>query len=245
MRKDLYQDLYLLEDTHWWHLSKRKAVIFLLQKYYQKTSSTLTILDIGCGTGKNMEAFSKFGHVYGIDNSSYAIAFCRKRKLKSVRLASAQKLPFHKNTFDVITILDVLEHIDDKTIMKEIARVLKPNGIVIITVPAYQWLWSTWDEILGHQRRYTTTSLQKLLQNEGFSAVRTSYLYSFLLFPAVLIRRFKSRTKNSNYSSDFRINNPIINSSLLFLATIERHIMAYMPIPFGTSVICLAQKNHE
>lgn len=242
MRTDLYQDLYTLEDSHWWHLSKRNTVTALLKRYRKKYGKPI-ILDIGCGTGKNMEALSSFGTVYGVDNSAHAIKFCKKRKLKNVQLGQAEQLPFTNCLFDVVTILDVLEHVDDGASLKEIARVLKARGIVIITVPAYQTLWSKWDDVLGHKRRYTTSSLQTVLKKEGFGVVKISYLYSFLLIPVVLIRRFKSRVKRSDYGSDFKINTPFINFCLLILSTIERMILSTFAIPFGTSIVCVARKD--
>ena len=243
MQKYLYQDLYELEDIHWWHKAKRKLVSLLLEKYLNGKPSK--ILDIGCGTGKNLEVFSKFGQVFGIDNSTDAIAFCKKRGLKGVTLGSIEKIPYKNSSFEIITALDVLEHVDDSKALREISRILKKEGVLIITVPAFQWLWSKWDEVLYHKRRYTEKTLSKILKNNGFKIVKTSYIYSFLVLPSLIIRGIKKIFYKDYYPSDFKLSNKIINDFLITLANIERIFIINFKIPFGTSVVAVAKKNNR
>ncbi len=241
MQKYLYKDLYLLEDNHWWHKAKRDLVSYFLKKYL--TSRNCKILDIGCGTGKNLETFSKFGTTWGIDNSNDAIRFCKKRGLQNISKGDAEKLPFKKNFFDSVTALDVLEHVDDSKSLKTIYRVLKSEGIVIATVPAFPILWSKWDEVLHHKRRYTSSTLIKTFKESGFEIIKVSYIYSFLFFPTLIIRSLKNIFYKNYYPSDFKLSNILINNIMGKLAKSERNFLIKHNIPFGTSLIIIAKKN--
>lgn len=244
MQKYLYEDLYNLEEIHWWHQAKRNLVSYYLKQNLSNNRSK--ILDIGCGTGKNLEVFSKFGNVWGIDSANEAVAFCKKRGIKNVIKGSIEKMPFKKSTFEFVTALDVLEHVDDSKSLKETYRVLKKSGMLIATVPAYLQLWSRWDEVLHHKRRYTKNTLRKVLEKTGFKIIKISYIYSFLILPALLIRTVKSLFYQDYYPSDFKLSNKIINALLGKLAEIERFFIINMSLPVGTSLIVVAQKtNYE
>ena len=169
MRSDLYPQLYSQEEYYWWHRAKHAAV-----KQFLFRQSNLRILDIGCGTGKLLQDLSQFGSVWGVDSNAQAIAFCRKRGLKRVYL---QELPHIKlkQKFDYITCLDVLEHVaDDTAALKNIYSLLNPRGCLILTVPAYPWLFSYWDKILGHYRRYTPFQLKQVLAHAHLKPIKIS-----------------------------------------------------------------------
>lgn len=240
MRIDLYEDMYQTEDIHWWHAAKRDYIKLLISKYRNKDNPT--ILDVGCGTGKNMEELSRFGMVWGVDISDEALRFCKKRGLANVKKGEAESLPFERGKFDILCILDVLEHVDDASSIREIKRVLTDSGYVIITVPAFSWLWSKWDEILHHKRRYTTKQLQDKLTREGFTIRRITHIHSFLVLPTLILRKIKQLT-SSTYSSDFQINNSFLNSFFSTLSKLEQLWINRYDMPFGTSVLCIAQKN--
>lgn len=243
MEKYLYTDLYTLEDSHWWHRAKRNLVVNYLQKI--TTGKKSKILDIGCGTGKNVEAFAAIGQSYGVDMSEEAVKYCLKRGLKNVKKGSSYDLPFQKNSFEAITLLDVLEHVEEPKTLEEISRVLTKNGHLIITVPAFKWLWSEWDVVLHHKRRYTSSQLSKVLQKHGFAIEKISYVYSFLVIPVFLIRQLKKMLGKKDYGSDFSINNGLSNTILYQFSLLEQKIMEYLPLPFGTSVFCVARKNRD
>lgn len=241
MQKYLYADLYELEEKHWWHIAKRENVETLLLRYLDIKRPK--ILDIGCGTGKNIEAFSAIGPTFGIDKSTEAIDYCKKRGIETVVLGSAEETPLLSNSFDVVTLLDVLEHTDDRKTLKEIYRILKQGGLLVITVPAFPWLWSRWDEVLHHKRRYTKQSLIRTLSTYNFRILKISYMFSFLLLPTYVIRSIKSWVSRKNYSSDFRLNNPVVNLVFLALSKIESFFVKNWSVPFGTSLICIARKT--
>lgn len=245
MENYLYQDLFLLEEHHWWHKAKRQLVLDAIRRFSPAPSKKkLTLLDIGCGTGKNMEEFQKFADAYGVDISPEALKFCRQRGLKQVKLVDVEgTLPFASNTFDMVTMLDVLEHIEESPSLKEIYRVLKPGGMLYVSVPAFQWLWSGWDEVLHHKRRYTSQSLTTILKEHHFHLTYLSYVYSFLVVPVWIVRKLKSNSRSQKYESDFKLGSPLINTILGKVAAFERRLLWSLPLPFGTSVFASAQKE--
>ena len=243
MKKYLYQDLYEQEEKHWWHIAKRKTCIGLLNKYVNVRHPS--ILDIGCGTGKNLEEFSKFGKAFGIDSSLNAIKYCKEeRGLQNVSLGNAETARVGNIQFDVVSMLDVLEHTDDIKTLKEARRILKRQGYLLITVPAFQWMWSNWDVVLHHKRRYTKIQIKKLLMEEGFEVIKCTYLYSFLLPPVFLIRKVKSFFSRSEYASDFKIGSSFVNKILGAMSDAERNLAFSVGVPFGLSLVVLARKTH-
>lgn len=243
MRKDLYADLYSLEEQHWWHISKRRAAVSCVRKFLKKPNAI--ILDIGCGTGKNMKELQKFGDVYGLDSSTEALSFCRKRGLKNVKLGKAENMPFKSNSFDLITLLDVLEHTNDNRTLREMHRVLRKDGLLILTVPAYEWLWSRWDEILNHKRRYNRNHLVSILKKHNFNTIYATYLYSFLVFPVFITRQIKQKLlQRNNYSSDFKLSNSLLNKIIDLMSKIEFKVAQRIPISFGTTILAVAKKSY-
>lgn len=241
MKKYLYEDLYQLEGKHWWHISKRRAVYKLIKKY--NTKKNPKILDIGCGTGKNMEELQYLGETYGLDSSTEALTFCRRRGLKNLTLGTAEETHLKEKFFDIVTVLDVLEHTDDKKVLLEIKRILKKNGIVIMTVPAFPWLWSKWDEVLHHKKRYTINALKEILIVNNFKLIKATYLYSFLILPLLIIRKIKQNISKDFYESDFKLSNPLFNLLLSNLSRFEFLLTENFYIPFGTSILVVAKNN--
>ncbi|MCX6793615.1 MAG: class I SAM-dependent methyltransferase [Candidatus Gottesmanbacteria bacterium] len=240
MQSYLYDDLYELEDSHWWHRAKRRLVLTLIRRFAPRTHPR--ILDVGCGTGKNIEEWSRLGTTTGIDIEPRAIAYCRRRGITHVRRARAEHTGLPASSVDIVTLLDVLEHTEDTTVLSELARILSKRGILIVTVPAYPWLWSTWDTVLHHKRRYTKTTLRRALTASGFNPLYISHVFSFLPIPVMLVRLIKSGLPKDRYGSDFRITAPAINRILYALCVLEQYVMKIVPLPFGTSIVCAAQK---
>lgn len=242
MRSDLYAQMYHQEEHYWWYISRRNLVKQLLP-----SGRRLQILDIGCGTGKLLEELQDYGQAFGIDFNSRAIKFCRQRRLK---LVYRDKFPslrssLRRKTFDVITCLDVLEHIDDDTAaLRTITKLLRPGGRLIMTVPAYPWLFSYWDEISGHYRRYSRPHLLQVLKKAGLQPVKISHLYSFLMPIAIPFRYLRHLLfKHKTPPSDFITLHPLVNNFLFSLATFEQFLLRYFNFPFGLSLVCIAEKH--
>lgn len=240
LKNVLYEDLYDSEETHWWHVSKRKICSALIKRFLQLKSPR--ILDIGCGTGKNVEFFSGLGQIWGLDKSEHAINLCRNRGLHNIIQADAVNIPFCSESFDVIIMLDVLEHLDEDKTLAEVVRLLKPKGLLIATVPAYQSLWSQWDVQLHHQRRYNKKNLKSILKKNQLKILKISYIYSFLLIPVIFIRAVKSRVYRDKYPSDFEISSPFINWLAGIIARLESTMVIHSYVPFGLSLITVAKK---
>ncbi|MBI3341924.1 class I SAM-dependent methyltransferase [Candidatus Curtissbacteria bacterium] len=164
------------------------------------------------------------------------------RKLKNVRAGSAENTKFGNSNFDLVVLLDVLEHTDDKKTLIEINRILKKEGLLVISVPAYGWMWSKWDVNLHHRRRYTKPSLAKVLKGAHFQILEISYFNSFLVLPVYIIRKIKTVLAPSEYGSDFRIGSPFVNNILMKLSDLERRLVIKSGIPFGLSIIVVAKK---
>lgn len=243
MKIDEYQKMYHLEETHWWFVGKRKIVLSLLDKLYTPTTN-LKIMDVGCGTGTMMNYLKKYGSVVGIDTSDEALNFCRQRGKRKVYKANINRLPFNNSSFDLVTALDVIEHVEeDDQALQELFRVCKKGGRVTITVPAYNFLWSKHDIALEHKRRYTAKELKKKIENVGFHMEFFSYTNIFI-FPFAFIWRIfgnllrpKAIPKSDPIPTLF-----LINKILRGLYSIESKLLKYFSFPYGISLVCIAKK---
>jgi SAM-dependent methyltransferase len=234
--------MYELEDRYWWFVARRELALQFLDTYLQGESRK-AILDVGCGTGKGQESFGKYGTVYGVDFSQDGLEFCVSRGLTRITRGDAQQLPFAANQFDAIVTLDTIEHVpDDSTALKEIARVLKPGAIVLMNVPAYQWLWGPHDVALMHQRRYTRSSVRKLLENAGLEVERVSY-HIFLLFPFVLLSRVLGKLRRGEPEAKLPTVPAFVESILKGIQKIEAAIIRRFNLPWGSSVVAVARKK--
>jgi len=238
--------MFRLEDFYWWFTGRRRLVEEILTCYKaarKEDAPPIRILDVGCGTGANLAMFSKHGEALGVDVSAMAVELCRRERKLDARVAPVEHLPFPDAHFDVITALDVLEHVDNDLIaLAELRRVAHPDALFIVTVPAYNFLWSEHDEALQHRRRYMATGLRRRLTAAGFDVMRTSYYVSTLFFPILLARIFQGlfRTREEPKTS-LQILPPWLNS--IFAATLdfERVLMNVINLPFGTSIVAWAR----
>ncbi len=165
-------------------------------------SAPARILDAGCGSGRNMVDLARYGTVTGIELSETSVALARNRGAGEVVSGSVLEMPFAEDSFDLAVSLDVIEHLeDDLGALRELRRTVAPGGALLVTVPAYQWLWSGHDEINHHHRRYTRRSLQRVAEQAGWQQARTTYFNSLLLPVAIVLRileRFNTKTTESS-----------------------------------------------
>ncbi|MCM8795546.1 MAG: class I SAM-dependent methyltransferase [Candidatus Omnitrophica bacterium] len=230
-----------LENFYWWFIARRELAISLLRKYIKKLN--LRILDVGCGTGMFMKELVRFGKVVGVDKSYYSIQLCHKKGFNSVYQEDISNMHFPSETFDLVTALDVLEHIeDDERAISEIFRVLKNNGIFLLTVPANNSLWSYHDIALNHKRRYTFSELKDKLISIGFEVKRISYCIFFLFLPIFIFRMFQRYFLHIHHTTLITFPK-LINFLLLLTLRLENTLLKKgIDFPFGVSLVCVARK---
>jgi len=245
MNEEEYQKMYDFEKFYWWHVGRQKIIKTFLSLL--KLSKDSKILDIGCGTGGNMEILSSFGKVIGLDRSIKAKDFCEKQGFGNVMLGDIDNIPtmFGQNSFDLVTAFDVLEHLDgDEKTMKDVLSILKKGGHFLITVPAYQFLWSEHDEALQHKRRYDYKQLKSKLTDAGFEIIKGGYVITFIAPVIIAFRGVKNIFKNKKEVSktDYIILPGFANKMLIWSLELEAFLSKYCDLPFGISAICIAKK---
>jgi len=246
MKDVLIEKIAAQEEENWWFIGRSKIISSIMENYIG-LKSNLKILDVGCGAGYTTFTLTKFGNVYGMDYSFQALKYSNKRGLDKVLKSSVYALPFQTNTFDVITMFDSLEHMaNDLEVLKELKRILKKDGMIFISVPAFQFLWSIHDVVLSHFRRYNSKSLASVLIRAGFKNIWSSYFMSFL-FPIVAISKLVDRKKtNKENNMETGVEVPkIINKILKKLLFFENTIIKKMKMPFGLSLFCVAKINSD
>lgn len=259
MNREEYARMHALETNYWWFVGRRRIVARLLQATLPRLGkSAPRLLDIGCGTGANLPmlcaAVGPEGRVTGIDFSPYALQFALRQEVQpnlALSQGDAQRLPFPDQTFDVVTMLDVLEHLpDDGVALAEVFRVLRPGGMIILTVPAYQHLWSAHDEALHHFRRYEKKQLGLVLRQAGLQTWRLSFAMSLMPPLAWAWRKFilpckPGRPKNAKRHSEGAVLPgvpPWANQLLIQYVDTEGRILLRWPLKFGTSLVAVAYR---
>lgn len=233
-----------LEEHYWWHVSRRRIAMALLKSGGLPANPRL--LDLGCGTGGFLEQLSiqmKASRALGLDASPVALHSASAKKIDVRQMDLTQPVRLEEEPFDGVTIMDVLEHLPDEGPTLQTARLnLKNGGLLVVSVPAYQFLFSTWDKNLGHYRRYTKSRLVRVLAEKGgFEVLRASYAFSYAL-PAAIFRRLLG----AEYSEDTSVFPPVsatLNGILQTLGKCEAAVLPHMPLPFGLSVCALARNR--
>ena len=249
MERSYYHEYFFFEQDNWWFISRRRILMALLRKCLP-VSHDLEILDAGCGTGINLDYLAEFGRVSGADLSDDAIEFCRRRGHDTVQKLDLTDLSLESDRFDLVTVLDVIEHIDrDREAVRELVRVTRPGGHVLVTVPAFPELWSEHDEINHHKRRYRGEEVRELLTSSGCDIVKFTYMNSFL-FPIAYAVRTWQRLRRGIFGApahpprtDFVDYHPVVNGLLTAIFTSETPLITRTGLPFGLSVLCLGRKR--
>lgn len=242
MDPKIYFQMRSLEEKHWWFVGRRKIVGEILTSL--DLPENARILDAGCGTGGNLQFLSQFGEVTGVEFDDGAAALARERGTWPVLKGSLPDgMPFGEQQFDLIVLLDVLEHIDDDgASLRALAALLAPRGYLVLTVPAFPFLWSPHDEEHHHKRRYRATELREVIVNAG---LRLSYLSHFntWLFPLVAAIRLARKIHPANeVGRDVQLPGPALNSMLQAVFGSERRWIGRLRMPFGISLLAVARK---
>ncbi len=242
-----YRIMHDMEQSYWWFVGKHFLVKTILETLSFNSARHDKILDIGCGTGSTLQLLEKFGSAYGMELSWEAIRFLRKRGLSLITQSDANRcLPFKNSTFSAITCLDVLEHLEnDFNLLKEMMRVCKPGGHVIVTVPAFEILWSPHDVALHHNRRYTRKQMAKKVRKLNCNVIRSSYYNTALFLPILAVRKLKTLSANKqSIHSDFFMHIPRwLNNLLTLLFVSEIRLLRFANFPFGVSLLLILQKD--
>ncbi|MBD2497025.1 bifunctional 2-polyprenyl-6-hydroxyphenol methylase/3-demethylubiquinol 3-O-methyltransferase UbiG [Nostoc sp. FACHB-280] len=247
MDKNFYLKYAAVEDQHWWFVGRRQIVEKLIRQL--KLPNNAKILEAGCGTGGNLRMLARYGEVAAMEFDETACQLANERQVTTVQQGSLpDQIPFN-DQYDLVVILDVLEHIDDDlAALEALSSRLKPNSWLLITVPAYQFLWSYHDEINYHKRRYTLNRLKRVVKLAGYNIRYGSYFNTWL-FPLVagvrLLKNLLKLDKKSDASGDLNLPAQPINQFLTFLFASERYLINRFSLPFGVSVVLMAQKNQS
>lgn len=235
--------MFSLEDSYWWFVGRRAIISRVLERL-PPAERRRRLLDLGCGTGANLSLLERHGELCGLDASSEALRYAASRDA-SRRLVEgiANRMPFRDATFDVITALDVIEHLQaDHGALLEVGRLLRPNGRLIATVPAFQWLWSEHDEALGHYRRYTKASLIRTLRGAGLQPLMVTFAICLPLFPTALFRLFQKllRSRERHAKTAHILLPGAVNRALIGYLELEAALIHRVRLPFGVSLVAVA-----
>lgn len=237
-----------MPEDYWWLRGKHEIGRHALER--AGCGSRARILDIGCGGGQwaGYLKSAGYGNMVVLDGSVIALAEARKRGLTAV-CARVEQLPFKHGAFDVVTAMDIIEHVEnDAALAMEVRRALARGGAFLIHVPAHPFLFSYWDRLHGHFRRYTRESLQRILVDAHFPPSHISYAHAVAFVPAVLVRKAKSLLSPGNDghggpSSDFVHVGRVVNTLLTWCYRVELMLSRARLVPFGLSLVTLVKKD--
>ncbi len=241
-----YRRIYEAEEAQWWYAGMRAISRALLAAPLRRLADgrgRLAILDAGCGTGGNLALFAPWGRAVGVDLSKDALAFCHERGVPAAR-AGLLALPFAESTFDGVTSFDVIYHAwvaDDRAATREMARVLRPGGLMLVRVPALKVLWGGHDVAVQSRHRYTRAELRALLEDTGLEVLRVTYANCFL-FPLLLLRRTLDRLTGRTGSDVGFLPAPFEWTFRRLLELEAALVQRGLSLPIGASVIALGRK---
>ena len=246
----IYKQLHEIEKSHWWFAGRRQILLSALDRL---SISADRILDVGCGAGTNLDLLGERypgSALHGIDIELEPLRFCRSDRSVPVYQADVAALPFADAAFDLVAALDTLEHFeDDEGALRELSRVCKPDGTLLLTVPAFSFLWGNVDELGHHYRRYSRKQLLDKVTRAGFS-VRFARFFNYLLFPPIAAVRLLARLApkhasgdNETVRSDFDlVKSGPLNSFLAKTFSLEASFLG-LKLPFGVSLLCVAGRT--
>lgn len=239
---DTYFDVMAsVAETHWWYRYRRALVAQVLAN---RIPAGATVLDIGCGTAEGLDVLEGLGAgaAIGTDLAEPALAHAaRRRSRPKILRALAEALPFRSGAAAALVSLDVIEHLDDDVAgLREYVRVCRPGSPVVLTVPAYRWLWGEHDDRAFHRRRYTAPMLVRAATEAGIRVEWVSYFFAFLLPPAVLARKTPLRRLLAATDEEATADGPL-GAIFDWLGRLERRVLRLTRLPFGLSIILVGR----
>ena len=239
MERAVYDAMAELDQRHWWYVARRKVLADLIRREAHLPAGA-RVLEIGCGTGHNLEMLGEFGTVDALEVDETARALARERLGRDVFSAPLPSLDgIERGGYDMVAAFDVIEHIpDDKAALDGIARLLRPGGRLVVTVPAHQWMWSAHDVVNHHQRRYSKRALRQLIEGSPLKLDKIGYFNS-LLFPVAIAERLASKLRGRE-DADLSLPPAPLNQALERIFAAERGLIGRVPLPPGLSLFALA-----
>lgn len=242
MGQSFFDELYRQEQSHWWFSGRRRLAVDALGRWCRRKPQRL--LDMGCGTGAMLDELQRLGCEVGLDISPTALRYCHGRGHSRLALGVGEALPLRDAAMDAVVSLDVLEHIeDDRRTLSELYRICAGDGIIVITVPATPWLWTTRDDRLLHKRRYTRRQLTEHCRAAGFVVEKCSY-YCVFFFPVVALVVLLNRLlgRKADVKDDVPSVPPLLNALFRAALLAEQWLMRWVNYPFGVSLFCVLRK---
>ncbi len=230
------------DTDHWWFRSKAAFVSSALRRHAAHRADA-PLVDVGAGAGGTTSLLGlPPRQLVTVDGSEVLCRQARHRHALLTAVAMGEAVPFRDGAAGVVTLLDVIEHLDEpEEVLREARRVLADEGRLVVNVPAHAWLWSSADVYLGHRRRYTRPLLRRHLEASGFRVVWMSHVFSWLVVPVWLARRLQSDPERQ-----LGLDRPsaVVEAAALVLTRLERALVRWCPLPLGTSILCVAAKDH-
>ncbi|OGT01258.1 MAG: type 12 methyltransferase [Gallionellales bacterium RIFCSPLOWO2_02_58_13] len=245
MEPSIYTLMATLEENHWWFTARRAIAENIIKQL--DLPPVAKILDAGCGTGGNLAMLSRYGQVHAMEMDDQARQMANAKGFAQVLSGRLpDEVPYQQEQFDLIVLLDVLEHVeDDRNTLRVLGSLLKPGGCLFISVPAFPFLWSMHDEVHHHKRRYFLSELKSKLENAGLEIAYTSY-FNTVLFPLIFgARQLGKLRANKRDSGDLAMPTPFINRLLFALFSSERFVLGRWSLPFGVSAMAIARKGNR
>jgi SAM-dependent methyltransferase len=238
MEREVFDRMAEHDQIHWWYVARRRILADLIAREAELPENA-RILEVGCGTGHNFEMLKAFGRLDALEVDGEARALSSKRLGHTVGDAPLPELTgVPDRTYDLIALLDVLEHVDDRTeSLRSMAAKLTPNGRILVTVPAYQWMWSAHDLAHHHKLRYSKRALRRDAEAAGLRVRKIGYFNS-LLFPLAAAVRIAGKIVGKS-SSDDKLPPKPLNALFRWAFGLERHLVGRVPLPAGVSLFAL------
>ncbi len=246
MDPELYREMAETQQKHWWFRARREILARLIARL--RLPAQAQLLEIGAGAGGNLGMLSRYGTVSAVEMDGFAGAYASGvsgLRVSYGRLPDA--VPFNDDSFDLICLFDVLEHIEDDTsALKRVHQLLKPGGRAVVTVPAYQWLYGAHDRAHHHFRRYTARQLHLKARKAGLRVDRSGYFNAFL-FPLIAVRRLQKIATGQHDGHDAALPSRVVNGLLYGIFSAEKYIIPIALFPYGTSVLTVLVRDasHE
>lgn len=235
-----YAAVHAEEDrAHWWFLGRRAVILAEMARRLPGGGARLA--ELGCGSGGMLEALGRFGAAVGVETDPVLRERARERGLDVRVGALPDAIPLEHARWDAVCLFDVLEHVDDEAgALAAGRRLLVPGGRLFVTVPAYAWLWSRHDELLGHRRRYTARTLRQVTERAGFVVERLTYFNTLLAPPIMAVRLARAALRRPGHNLDRPA--PWLNRALAACFSAEARLLGWMSPPFGISILLAARR---